>query len=72
MNSDLAAKLGFEQGDSVFVETTPDWYTEFADENGLELEAGLPATHVHLFAAGKTELADFLKENNLPDIEKSL
>jgi hypothetical protein len=69
---ELAAKLGFEPGDSVFVETTPDWYTVFADENGLELEAGLPATHAHIFAATKAELTDFLKDNALQGIEKSL
>ena len=45
----LVEKLGFEPGDSVFVETTPGWYTAFADENGVELEPGLPATHAHIF-----------------------
>ncbi|HEY4160442.1 MAG TPA: hypothetical protein VGM08_00075 [Candidatus Saccharimonadales bacterium] len=68
----LAEKLGFAPGDSIFVETTPDWYTQFADDNGLELEAGLPATHAHIFGRSKTELADFLRENDLPQIEKSL
>ena len=68
----LAAKLGFAPGDSVLVETTPDWYTQFADDNGLELEAGLPAVHAHIFARSRAELADFLQENDLPQIEKSL
>ncbi len=68
----LAEKLGFAPGDSVFVETTPDWYTQFADDNGLELEAGLPATHAHIFCPGRTELSEFLAENDLPQIEKSL
>jgi hypothetical protein len=65
-------KLGFQPGDSVFVETTPDWYTDFADSHELELEPGLPATHAHLFCMNKRELAGFLKDNNLKDIEKSL
>ncbi|MEJ0072617.1 MAG: hypothetical protein WDN27_00785 [Candidatus Saccharibacteria bacterium] len=68
----LAQKLGFEPGDSVFVETTPDWYTQFADDNGLELEPGLPATHAHIFCPTKRELIDFVKQNTLHDIEKSL
>jgi hypothetical protein len=76
MNTDsdkpLAAKLGFQPGDSVFVEDTPDWYTQFADDNSLELEPGLPATHAHIFCNSKVELASFLKDNQLADIEKSL
>ena len=68
----LLHKLGFAPGDSVFVETTPDWYSDFADANKLELEAGLPATHAHLFCEHEAELADFLEYNNLNDIEKSL
>lgn len=67
----LAEKLGFAPGDSVYVETTPGWYTKFADDNNLGLEAGLPATHAHIFCAGKSELTDFLSENNLDQIEKS-
>lgn len=68
----LAKKLGFEPGDSVFVETTPDWYSDFADTSGLELEAGLPATHAHIFCAHEAELADFLEYSDINDIEKSL
>ncbi|MGZ6005745.1 MAG: hypothetical protein ACXWLH_06425 [Candidatus Saccharimonadales bacterium] len=67
----LADKLGFAPGDTVFVEDTPDWYSEFAYKNGLELEAGLPAKHVHLFADSKSTLKDFLDENDLSEIEKS-
>jgi hypothetical protein len=69
---DLVNNLGFVPGDSVFVETTPTWYTQFADDNQLELEPGLPATHAHIFCASKSELADFLSENDLPGVEKSL
>lgn len=69
---DLASKLGFMAGDTVFVETTPDWYTDFADAEGLELEAGLPATHAHIFCEHEAELADFLEYNAIDDIEKSL
>src|ERR1700743_2502010 len=68
----LIEKLGFIPGDSIFVETTPGWYTQFADDNNLELEAGLPATHAHIFCRTKSELASFLHENDLPQIEKSL
>lgn len=68
----LAQKLGFVPGESVFVETTPGWYTDFADENGLELEPGRPATHAHIFCQNQAELADFLREKDLNDIEKSL
>ena len=68
----LAEKLEFKPGDSIAVETTPDWYSDFADKNGLELEAGLPATHAHIFCKSKAELKAFLKENDLNDIEKSL
>jgi hypothetical protein len=68
----LEKKLGFVPGDSVFVETTPDWYSDFADDNGLELTPGLPATHAHIFCNSKADLSAFLKENDLEDIEKSL
>lgn len=68
----LLQKLGFTAGDSVMVETTPDWYSSFADDNELELEAGLPATHAHIFCVDQAELADFLNHNDLKDIEKSL
>ena len=68
----LAEKLGFAPGDSVYVETTPGWYTQFADDNGLELEPGPPAMHAHIFCATKAELSAFLRENDLPQIEKSL
>lgn len=68
----LVEKLGFAPGDSVYVETTPDWYTQFADDNDLELEPGLPTTHAHLFCVTKSELANFLHENELPQIEQSL
>jgi len=68
----LAKKLGFEPGDSIFVETTPGWYTQFADDTELELEPGLPATHAHLFCRAKTDLTSFLHENDLPQIERSL
>lgn len=68
----LAEKLGFKPGDSIFVETTPDWYTEFADNAGLELEPGPPATHAHIFCLSKAELTDFLQQDALPQIEQSL
>jgi hypothetical protein len=68
----LAKKLGFAPGTSVFVETTPDWYSDFADSNGLELSPDLPATHAHIFCGTRAELVSFLKENDLEDIEKSL
>jgi hypothetical protein len=68
----LAEKLGFAPGDSVFVETTPDWYSAFADNNQLELEPGLPATHAHIFCEHEAELVDFLSLNDLRSIDKSL
>lgn len=68
----LAEKLGFAAGETVFVETTPAWYSDFTDAAGIELEAGLPATHVHLFCERAADLADFLDNNKLNDIEKSL
>jgi len=67
----LAQKLGFGRGDSVYVEDTPDWYSDFANENGLELEPGLPATHAHIFFNSKSDLESFLKNNDLQGIEKS-
>lgn len=68
----LAQTLGFSPGESVFVETTPDWYSQFADDTQLELEAGLPATHAHIFCSHEAELVDFLEYNDLNDLEKSL
>ncbi|HVX23768.1 MAG TPA: hypothetical protein VG992_00245 [Candidatus Saccharimonadales bacterium] len=68
----LASKLGFAPGDEVYVESTPDWYSDFADESGLELTPGLPATHVHLFCETKADLARFLKDEDISEIEKSL
>lgn len=68
----LADKLGFQPSDTVFVEDTPDWYSTFADDNGLELTPSLPATHAHLFCNGKAVLMDFLHDYSLDQIEKSL
>lgn len=68
----LVQKLGFATGDSVFVEDTPDWYSTFADENGLELTPGLPSTHAHIFLDNRASLQTFLKDNDLSEIEKSL
>ena len=68
----LAEKLGFEAGDEVFVETTPDWYSNFADENGLELTPGLPATHAHIFCNSQAVLTDFLKNNDVEEVQKSI
>ena len=68
----LAEKLGFAAGDEVFVETTPDWYSSFADENGYDLSPDLPATHAHLFFASKSELSLFLNDYDINEIEKSL
>lgn len=68
----LAEKLGFKPNDRVFVENTPGWYSEFADQNGLELSPGLPATHAHMFFSNRTELQDFLGNFDLGQIEKSL
>jgi len=68
----LAKKLGFEPGDTVFAETTPDWYSDFVVKHAIELTPGLPATHAHIFFNSQTELADFLKNNDLNDIKKSL
>lgn len=68
----LAEKLGFSPGDSVFVETTPGWYTQFADDAQIELEPGLPATHAHIFCRSRSELGVFLHENDLTQIETSL
>jgi len=68
----LVEKLGFKPGDEVFVETTPDWYSQFADENGLELSPDLPATHAHMFFASQKELSQFLKDYDINEIEKSL
>jgi hypothetical protein len=74
MDSDkkLIDKLGFKPGEAVYVEDTPDWYSDFADENGLELTPGLPASHAHIFCASSSELASFLEDNELAEIEKSL
>jgi len=68
----LAAKLGFKPGHSVFVEDTPDWYSDFADQNGFELSPDLPASHAHLFYGSKAELRAFLKEYDIEDIQLSL
>jgi len=71
-NKSLAARLGFEPGDTVYVETTPDWYSDFIDAAGLDMEPGLPATHAHIFCEHEAELVDFLENNDLNDLEKSL
>ncbi|HVW23167.1 MAG TPA: hypothetical protein VHB51_01630 [Candidatus Saccharimonadales bacterium] len=70
--ADLAAKLGFAAGDEVYVESTPAWYSDFADAASLELTPGLPATHVHLFCDSRADLERFLKDENISEIEKSL
>ncbi len=68
----LIRKLGFQPGDTIYVTTTPDWYSNFADQNQLELTPGLPATHAHIFCDHAKEVQDFLAENDLNEIEKSL
>jgi hypothetical protein len=70
-DTSLVNKLGFAAGDTIYVEDTPDWYSEFANKNDLELTPGLPATHSHLFCENKATLEAFLKNNDLDDIEKS-
>ncbi len=77
MNADnpetpLIQKLGFGRGESVFVEDTPDWYSDFAATNEFELEPGLPATHAHIFCDTKETLVDFLTNNDTREIENSL
>lgn len=68
----LAKKLGFEASDTVFVEDTPGWYSTFAAENGFVLEPGLPAIHAHIFCKSKVTLIDFLENNVIEEIQKSL
>jgi len=68
----LVKKLGFSQGESIYIEISPGWYTKFADDNDLELAVSLPATHAHMFFGSRAEVDDFLKHNDLEDIEKSL
>ncbi len=68
----LIKKLGFMPGDSVYVEDTPDWYSDFAARSGLELTPGLPATHAHLFFDSQAQLNEWLDATDLTKIEKSL
>jgi hypothetical protein len=68
----LTEKLGFAPGESIFVETTPGWYSKFADDNELELEPGLPTTHVHLFCRNRSELSSFLHDNDLKLVKTSM
>jgi len=68
----LIGKLGFHPGEFIYVEDTPDWYSKFTSEHSLDLTPGLPATHVHLFCDSQASLQQFLEENQLEDIEKSL
>jgi hypothetical protein len=68
----LVKKLGFKPGELILVETTPGWYSQFADDNGLELTPGLPADHAHIFCQSKQDLRDFIDQEYLNDIEKSV
>lgn len=68
----LIKKLGFKPGDSVFVEDTPGWYSDLLAQNSVVLEAGLPATHVHLFCDSKATLKEFLDNYDLNEIQTSL
>jgi hypothetical protein len=69
---DLFKKLGFKSGETVYVEDTPDWYSVFAEANGVETSADLTAEHAHLFFSDKNDLQEFLKQSNINDIKKSL
>lgn len=71
MNASLET-LGFASGESVFVETTPEWYGIMAEENGLDLSPDLPADHAHLFFASKREVYEFLEEYMLKEVRKSV
>jgi len=64
--------LGFTAGQTVFVETTPDWYGAMIEEAGLEVTPDLPADHAHLFFASKDELHEFLEEYYLKDVRQSV
>lgn len=68
----LVQKLGFLTGDCISVEDTPDWYSDFSAKYDLELVPGLPATHVHLFCNQRADLHDFLTNNDLTEVEKSI
>jgi hypothetical protein len=68
----LIDKLGFNPGDTVLVDDTPTWYSELLANNGVEIEANLPATHAHLFCDSKATLQEFLDSYELNDIVKSL
>ncbi|MBI3624016.1 hypothetical protein HY218_00080 [Candidatus Saccharibacteria bacterium] len=68
----LNKKLGWQPGDTVYVITTPDWYSKFAKDSSFELTPFLPATHAHIFFDSQRELADFLSSNDLNDINKAL
>jgi hypothetical protein len=68
----LFEKLGFNPGDSVFVETTPAWYGELAEAGGIELSPDITAKHAHLFCSSKRELMAFLKDYDINDVEQSV
>jgi hypothetical protein len=68
----LIEKLGFAPGDTVFVETTPDWYSDFADTNGFDVSPDISATHAHLFISSKSDLISFLNDYDINDVEKSV
>ncbi len=68
----LIQKLGFAPDETVYVEDTPAWYSEFADKNGFSVTPDLPASHAHLFFDTKQYLAEWLDETELILIEKSL
>jgi hypothetical protein len=69
---DLFKKLGFMPGETIYMEDTPGWYSDFAEANGLEISADLPAVHAHLFFTDIHDLQVFLKESDLNDIANSL
>ena len=61
--------LGFLPGETIYVQDTPDWYSMFASDNQFELEASIPATHVHMFCDSKATLYEFLADAELEDVE---
>lgn len=70
--TNLLKKLDFKEGESVYVEYTPDWYSEFARQSGFILTHNLPSIHAHLFFRSREELSDFLGRTEVKDIKKSM
>lgn len=68
----LLKKLGYQPGDSIYLQAAPVWFKKQLQDNGIKATIHLPADWVHAFFTWKLDLEMFLHKIDLHDIKKGL